>query len=59
MKEAGGTCSRYGGKTEIYKGFWLENLKERVQLEDLKTGGNTRKSIFKNRLQERGLDSSG
>jgi hypothetical protein len=37
----------------------LENLKERVHLEDLMTDGNISKSIFKNRLEESGLDSSG
>jgi hypothetical protein len=32
--EIGRACSAYGGKGEMYTGFWLENLRERDHLED-------------------------
>jgi hypothetical protein len=30
----GGACSTYGGRGEVYTGFWWGNLKERDHLED-------------------------
>jgi len=30
----GGACSIYGGRGEVYTGFWWKNLKERDCLED-------------------------
>jgi hypothetical protein len=29
-----GTCSTYGGRGEVYTGFWWGNLRERHHLED-------------------------
>jgi len=30
----GGECSTYGGRGEVYTGFWWGNLRERDHLED-------------------------
>ena len=30
----GGACSTYGGKAEVYAGFWWGNLRERDHFED-------------------------
>ena len=30
----GGACSAYGGREEVYTGFWRGNLKERDHLGD-------------------------
>ena len=30
----GGACSTYGGRGEVYTGFWWGNLRERDHLED-------------------------
>jgi len=35
----GGTCSIYGGKGEVHKQKWWENLRERDHLEDLGING--------------------
>jgi hypothetical protein len=35
----GGTCSAYGGRGEVYTGFWWENLRERDHLGDSGVGG--------------------
>ena len=32
--EMGGTCSTYGGREEVYTGYWRGNLREGDQLED-------------------------
>jgi hypothetical protein len=31
----GGSCSMYGGTENVHTGFWGEDLRERVHLEDL------------------------
>jgi hypothetical protein len=40
----GGACSTYGGRGEVYTGFWWGNLRERDDLEDLGIDGRI---IFK------------
>jgi len=35
----GGACSTYGGRGEVYTGFWWGNLRERDNLEDLGIDG--------------------
>jgi len=30
----GGACSAYGGRGEVYTGFWWGNMRERDSLED-------------------------
>ena len=35
----GGACSTYGGKGEVYTGFWWGNLTERDNLGDPGTDG--------------------
>jgi len=36
----GGVCSAYGGKGEVYTGFWWGNLRERDNLGDhVRMGG--------------------
>jgi len=37
--EMGGACSWYGGRGEVYTGFWWRNLRERDHLEDLGVDG--------------------
>jgi len=32
--EMGGACNTYGGRRELYTGFWWGNLMERDHLED-------------------------
>jgi hypothetical protein len=34
MHEMGGACSAFGGREEVYTGFWWGNLKERRRLGD-------------------------
>jgi hypothetical protein len=32
--EMGGACSTYGGRREVYTGFWWRNLRERDHLDE-------------------------
>jgi hypothetical protein len=34
MNDMGGAYSMYGGRVEVYRGFWGGNLRERYHLED-------------------------
>jgi hypothetical protein len=35
----GEACSKYGGREEVYTGFWWGNLRERGHLEDTGVDG--------------------
>jgi len=44
----GGACSTYGGRGEVYTGFWWGNLRERDHLEDPGVDGRIiLKTVFK------------
>ena len=38
--EMSGACSTRGGREEMHTGFWWENLRERVHLQDLSVDGS-------------------